>query len=564
MAVKITKMRPEVHEAYVRDKRDSEIEAAAGGFSAGNTPGVKKIPLQRDIVLGKEEGVAGSSKDPRVNHGDTPKVVQTLVEVHYDARDVESDSAEEEEEFSRAEVERIQINLPSEAYAVPYGNVADIIMPILLGDDESGCESGNDIMINIDAEAEELAREEEEAEGQAMIKEISRELEESSREAGLLPLPPIASILPIRGKGRVMNTTATTPGGTSVPRGSFTPGGTSVPGGSSTSVSTSVPGHPLTPVGASAPRIRSTPGGPSAPGSLKVSGDTSVSGDPTISKGASAPRICLTPGGASVPGGLTAPVSTTVPGCSSATGGASASGGVMALGGTSVVGGQSKVLTINAMIARKTPGGTSVPGGQIVSGGASASGDTSIIEGTPILRTQVNRGCTTVTASMAAPEDTTILKCVSLTRHLSSQNSMVAPGIVVTPDLGPPLNMDVELKAERAAPMRIGGKKIKRDNDPSKGATYAMLDETMSSISDRSSVSNSGMRQKRATAEDEDSVVIGRHHTGRNKINPHGRRGGEEDDGEATGSVVRDVRGSRDIWGGQDGERVGRRSRRRQ
>jgi len=221
----------------------------------------------------------------------------------------------------------------------------------------------------------------------------------------------------------------------------------------------------------------------------------------------------------------------------------------MALGGTIVAGGQSKVLTVNAMIARETPGGTSVPGGQTVSGGASVSGDTSIIEGTPILRTQVNRGCATVTASMAAPEDTTILRSVSLTRHLLSQNSMVAPGIVLAPDLGPPLNMDVELKSERAAPMGIGGKKIKRDNDPSKGATYAMLDETMSSISDQSSVSNSGVRRKRATAEDDDFVVIGRHHTGRNQINPHGRRGGEEDEGEGTGSVVRDVRGSRDIWG---------------
>jgi len=77
----------------------------------------------------------------------------------------------------------------------------------------------------------------------------------------------------------------------------------------------------------------------------------------------------------------------------------------MTLGGTSAPGGQPKVLTVNAMIARKTPGGTSVPGGQIVAGGASASGDTSIVEGTPIglLRTQLNRGCATVTANMAAP-----------------------------------------------------------------------------------------------------------------------------------------------------------------
>jgi len=66
-----------------------------------------------------------------------------------------------------------------------------------------------------------------------------------------------------------------------------------------------------------------------------------------------------------------------------ASGGASALGCAMALGGTSVPGGQSKVLTVNAMIARKTIGGTSVPGGQSIGGGASASGDTSIVEGIP-------------------------------------------------------------------------------------------------------------------------------------------------------------------------------------
>jgi len=109
--------------------------------------------------------------------------------------------------------------------------------------------------------------------------------------------------------------------------------------------------------------------------------------------------------------------------------------------------------------------------------------------------------------------------------------------------------MDVETKVERPAPMRIRGKKIKRDNDPSKGATYAMLDDTMSSISVHYFASNIGGRRKRATAEDDDSVVIGRHTTGRNQVNPHGRKGGDEDEGDGTGSVVRDVRGSRDIWG---------------
>jgi len=249
---------------------------AAGGSSAGNNPGIKKIPLLRDVSRGSEEAAVEGPKDPRVKRTDPLKFVQTFAEVHYDPADVESDDEAEEEEFNKAKAERVQINLPSEAYAVPYTDVAHIIMPILLWDDESGCESRNDMMINIDAEAEELAREE--ADGQARIREISRELEESSREAGLLPLLPIAFILPSRGKGRVVSTTATTPGGTAVPEGSFTPGGTSVLGGASTPVSTSVPGPPLTPVGASAPRIRSSPGGKSAPGILKVPGDASVGG----------------------------------------------------------------------------------------------------------------------------------------------------------------------------------------------------------------------------------------------------------------------------------------------
>jgi len=124
-----------------------------------------------------------------------------------------------------------------------------------------------------------------------------------------------------------------------------------------------------------------------------------------------------------------------------------------------------------------------VPGGSANSGGAPAPGDVSIIEGTTIQKTQSNRGCVAVTGSTAVPEDTTILRCVSLTRYASSQNSLVAPGIIVTPDVRSPVPMDIETKVERSAPMRIGGKKIKRDNDPSKGATYAMLDDTMSSIS---------------------------------------------------------------------------------
>jgi len=83
---------------------------------------------------------------------------------------------------------------------VSYADVEHIIIPILFtGDpDGSGYESEDDIMITIDAEAEEQARAEEEELEHQRIKEIKRELEESSKEAGLFPLPPIASILPSR------------------------------------------------------------------------------------------------------------------------------------------------------------------------------------------------------------------------------------------------------------------------------------------------------------------------------------------------------------------------------
>jgi len=231
MAVKINKMGPEVHAAYVKDKRDLENLAADVKSSAGNTPGVKKIPLKRDVVLGKEEGGAGGSKDPRITRGDTPKVEQILVEVRYDPKDVESDSAEEMEEFQRAEAERVQINLPEEAYAVPYADVAHIILPILLGGypEGSGYESEEDLMIIIDTEAEEQTRVEEEAIEHQRIKETNKDLEESSKKAGLFSLPPIASILPCRGKGR-LGAITTTPGGTSVPDGSSTPREIPLPG----------------------------------------------------------------------------------------------------------------------------------------------------------------------------------------------------------------------------------------------------------------------------------------------------------------------------------------------
>jgi len=68
--------------------------------------------------------------DPRVRPTEPPGFVQTFAEVHYDPADVESDEGAEEDEFNKAEAERVQLNFPSEAYAVRYADVADIIMPI--------------------------------------------------------------------------------------------------------------------------------------------------------------------------------------------------------------------------------------------------------------------------------------------------------------------------------------------------------------------------------------------------------------------------------------------------
>jgi len=170
----------------------------------------------------------------------------------------------------------------------------------LAGDPEgSGYESEDDLMIIIDTEAEEQARVEEEIIEHQRIKEIKRDLEESSKKAGFFSLPPIASILPSRGKGR-LGAVTTTPGGTSVPEGSSTPRNIPLPGGPFTPGSTFVPGHPFAPVGASAPRIH-----------LSL-GDTSVSEDSVSLKGASAPKIHSTPGGASAPGGLRTPGGTSV------------------------------------------------------------------------------------------------------------------------------------------------------------------------------------------------------------------------------------------------------------
>jgi len=56
----------------------------------------------------------------------------------------------------------------------------------------------------------------------------------------------------------------------------------------------------------------------------------------------------------------------------------------------------------------------------------------------------MNRGCAAVVIGTAALDDV-ILRSVSLTRKRPSQTSLVAPGIVTTPDLRPPIPMDVEL-----------------------------------------------------------------------------------------------------------------------
>jgi len=132
--------------------------------------------------------------------------------VKYDERDVEPDSSEEYDEFDKTEKETVEINLPAEAYIVQYKDVEEIIMPVLLGDDQKDDESEDDIMKTIDAETEEIAKKEEEEEGEARIREISMELEEPSRKAGLLTLPPLESILPMKGKGKLIRTEITTPG----------------------------------------------------------------------------------------------------------------------------------------------------------------------------------------------------------------------------------------------------------------------------------------------------------------------------------------------------------------
>jgi len=88
----------------------------------------------------------------------------------YDEKDVESSSSDEDDEFEITEKKTVQINLPAEAYAVPCKDVEDIIMPVLIGNDDEDGESEDDMMINIDAEAEELAKKEEEEKGKARIR----------------------------------------------------------------------------------------------------------------------------------------------------------------------------------------------------------------------------------------------------------------------------------------------------------------------------------------------------------------------------------------------------------
>jgi len=176
--------------------------------------------------------------------------------------------------------------------------------------------------------------------------------------------------------------------------------------------------------------------------------------------------------------------------------------------------------------------------------------DTGLV-GTPIKRVHtvsrdlVSVGTVGVAANMATPGGTTVHKSTSDVRRTSSQTSLVAPGVVLTPQLECQPSSDVEMKSPRPVPVRFSGKKIKKDCDPAHGATYQMMNDTMSSISVHSSVSNGGLRRKRVVVDDDDSVVIGHEHTGRNQVNPHGRREADDDvEGDGVGNVVRDVRGS--------------------
>jgi len=199
LAVKIFKMGLEVHAAYASEQRESmeTDEIKTGNSSAGSTPGMKKIPLLRDMTVEEGGKAVVESRDPRLNKVDTFRFVQTFAEVHYNEDDLEPNSSEEEDKFNKAEEERVQINLLPEAYAVPYQDMEEIIMPVLICDVGEGDESDDDMMVTIDAEAEELAKKEkEEALAVARIKEITAELEESSRKAGLLTLPPIETVLP--------------------------------------------------------------------------------------------------------------------------------------------------------------------------------------------------------------------------------------------------------------------------------------------------------------------------------------------------------------------------------
>jgi len=268
----------------------------------------------------------------------------------------------------------------------------------------------------------------------------------------------------------VENTTAATPGSTSVQGGSFMPGGTSVPGGSSTPVGTSVPGNPLTPVGASAPVAyswrRICAGESQGPWRhICVGGPYYLEGFIcTQDSFSSWRRICT--------GGFCRSCKYNCIRIFVRTWRRICAGGCHGPWRYFCTGASAQNADGQRDDREENPWRHISAGVQSVLGGASASGDTSIVKGTPLRKTQVNRGCATIIASIAAPEDTTILRCVSLIWHNSSQNSLVAPEIVLTPDLGHSVPMDLELKLERSAPMRIGGKKLKRDNDPSKGATY--------------------------------------------------------------------------------------------
>jgi len=101
-------------------------------------------------------------------------------------------------------------------------------------------------------------------------------------------------------------------------------------------------------------------------------------------------------------------------------------------------------------------------------------------------------------------------------------------------------------------------KKISKDQDPEEGATYALIEdsEAASSISIRSSVSNTGRRKKRMAADD-GSMEAERRGGGENRVFPLLRLGPEHDVFTGQGRdprVVRRVRAMEESEG-DEGDR---------